>query len=502
VAVAAGGCVVPTARWAAPTSGRVVSPSAAASPGVSVAPAQWQPCPDAWRGVLSSRPANVSFDCASVRVPQDWAQPGNGQTFDIALVRGRATAQRDRVGALVLNPGGPGVSGFNYAVYRSTALPAELTRRFDIVGFDPRGVGRSAGVKCFSDADLDATFGADPDPVTQAVFDETVALARRLAQECGARYGDSLRLYSTEQTARDIEAVRIAIGEPKLTYLGYSYGTLLGAVYAHLFPASVRAFVLDGAVDPTLDSVAASENQARGFELAFSNFVTWCDSTPTECPIGPESHGAVVKALQDARSSPVPGKGRTATAGWVFTAVVAALYNRNGWHALGVALDALRKGQPQPVFDLADTYADRRPDGHYSNLFDANAAIGCTDSDSTPGVERIRTLQSEWRAKYPMFGAALALNLICAQWPGKHDPYPSGPATGAPPIVVIGTVGDPATPYAQARTLANLLGVGTLVTWQGDGHTAFPKTACVRDAVDRYLIDVKVPPAGLTCPPQ
>ena len=491
------GCVEPNARWASPRSGRTSS----ASPGASspTATVQWSPCPDVWKGTLDKAPANVTYDCGTLKVPQDWAAPDGGKTFDLALVRARAAGQRDRVGSLLINPGGPGAEGIGYAVYRSVFLPAEIVRRFDIVGFDPRGVGKSAPVKCFSDADLDANFSADPDPVSDEAFANAVAIARRLAQACGEKFGDLLRLYSTEQTARDMDAIRAAVGDRQLTYLGYSYGTLLGAVYAQLFPKNVRALVLDGAVDPTLPSETSAEQQAQGFELAFDNFVKWCAATKDRCPIAPDARAAVLKALKDARSTPVRENGRVATAGWVFTAIVSSLYSQAGWPILANAIDQLAKGRATGVFLLADSYADRGQDGHFSNLFDANATINCTDDDHPDTVERIRTLQSQWRAKYPLFGAPIALNLICAQWPGKHDPYPAGPATGAPPIVVVGTTGDPATPYEQSFALARMLGVGKVVTWRGEGHTAYPKTSCVTDAVNRYLVDLKVPADNLTC---
>ncbi|MEV4135388.1 alpha/beta hydrolase [Dactylosporangium sp. NPDC049742] len=480
---------------------RLDRPAAAptTSSGVKVEPAQWKPCPDVYKGIFSSPPQNVKYDCATVKVPQDWHNPEGSGTFDVAMVRGRSTTQRDRVGSLFINPGGPGASGVEYAVYRSVYLPAEVVRRFDVIGFDPRGIGRSSPVKCFSDADLDANFGIDPDPQTDAAFGESVALTRRLAQSCGDKYGDKLRFYSTEQTARDMDALRAAVGEQQMTYLGYSYGTLLGAVYAQLFPKNVRAFVLDGAVDPTLSMQDSAEKQAAGFEHAFDNFTTWCKANVTACPIGPDPRAVVTKAIADARTSPVQGKGRNATAGWVFTAVVSSLYSESGWRVLAQAMQDLRNGKPEKMFQLADSYAERDPEGKYTNMFDANAAVGCADSDDTPTVEQARALQPQWRQKYPLFGGALALNLICAQWPGKRDPYPAGVATGSAPIVVIGTLGDPATPYEQAPALAKMLGVGTLITWKGEGHTAYPKTGCVIDAVNRYLIDLRVPPAELTC---
>ncbi|MEV6928604.1 alpha/beta hydrolase [Dactylosporangium sp. NPDC051485] len=508
-AVLLAGCTVPDPQWTQPTSGRPLhAPSAQAggpggpasqSGGLDIPAAAWKPCPDAYKDVFPTAPENTKFDCATVKVPQDWAHPKDSGTFDIAMVRGRSTSQRDRVGSLFINPGGPGGSGWDYGVYRSVYLPAEILRRFDIIGFDPRGIGRSSPVKCFSDADLDQNFGLDPDPATDAGYQQTVALTRKLAQSCGEKYGDKLRLFSTEQAARDMDALRAAVGERQLTYLGYSYGTLLGAVYAQLFPKNVRALVLDGAVDPTLSAQASAEKQAAGFELAFSNFSKWCAANAPSCPIAPDARAVVMKAIADARVSPVKGAGRDATAGWVFTAVVSSLYSESSWRLLAQAMQDLRNGKPDKMFRLADAYAERDAEGHYSNMFDANSAVNCADSDDVPSVEQSRTLEAQWREKYPLFGGPLALNLICSQWPGKHDPYPTGPATGSAPIVVIGTLGDPATPYEQAPALAKMLGVGTLVTWKGEGHTAYPQTGCIIDAVNRYLIDLRVPPQGTTC---
>jgi pimeloyl-ACP methyl ester carboxylesterase len=387
------------------------------------------------------------------------------------------------------------------AYYLAQGLPNDIVWRFDIVGFDPRGVGRSSPVKCFSDADMDANFGADPDPVSQADFDALVALARKLAQACGTKYGDTLQYFSTVQAARDMDAIRAAVGDEKLSYLGYSYGTLLGATYAQLFPKNVRALVLDGAVDPTLPSVASSEGQAKGFERAFTNFATWCRTAGAECPIAPDARAAVIAALDQARTAPATGAGgRKAAAGWVFTAVVSALYSESRWPALAAAIANVRRGDPRLVFELADSYAERDDDGKYSNLFDANLAVNCADDDKSITVAEARRLQGEWRVKYPLFGASLALNLICAQWPGKRDPYPTGKADGAPPILVVGTKGDPATPYEQTPALATMLGVGTVLTWDGEGHTAYPQTRCITTAVNDYLINLTVPPAGQTCP--
>jgi pimeloyl-ACP methyl ester carboxylesterase len=445
----------------------------------------------------------VTYECATIAVPRDWAAgAASPETFDIALLRARTSGQRDRLGSLIVNPGGPGASGVDLAVYLSVGLPADVTRRFDIVGFDPRGVGRSSQVKCMSDADLDTNFGYEPDPVSQAAFDGAVALAKKLGATCAAKYGDMLQLFSTEQAARDMDAVRASVNDPKITYLGYSYGTLLGATYAQLFPKTIRALVLDGAEDPKQDFIASSESQAKGFERAFGNFATWCRGNASKCPLAPDARAAVTSAMEAARTSPIRGGGgREASAGWIFTAVVSSLYTQDGWSALAKAIADLGRGDAGAVFKLADSYAERDSSGHYTNLFDANAAVDCADTDEKMSVEQVRSLQSQWRTKYPLFGAPLAIGLLtCAEWPGKRDPYPTGPADGAPPIVVIGTTGDPATPYEQTPKLADMLGVGVVLTWQGEGHTAYPETRCITQAVNAYLIDLKVPPKGVTCP--
>lgn len=484
----------------------------------------WRPCPETARELVGRTAPDMRYDCAKIAVPRNWAAPpapgatatggatalpGSGETFEIALLRARSSKQRDRIGSLVINPGGPGGSGVDTAVYLSFGpglggLPDQVTERFDIVGFDPRGVARSSPVKCISDADLDATFGAVPDPVSQADFDDQVTVNRRVGSACGAKYGPQLSLYATEQAARDMDAVRAAVGDEKLTYLGYSYGTLLGATYAQLYPRNVRALVLDGAVDPAQDLIAGSESQAKGFERAFDNFGRWCAANAGTCPIAPDARQTLTDALAKAQASPVRGPdGRAATPGWIFYAVISSLYSQAQWPELAQSLDRLAEGDPQGVFRLADAYAGRDADGHYSNLFDANLAVNCADGTEKPSLARIRQLQSQWRQRYPLFGPALAVGMLsCTQWPARPDPFPTGPATGAPPILVVGTTGDPATPYEQTPKLAAMLGVGRVLTWEGEGHTAYPQTTCVNDAVDRYLIDLRVPPAGVRCPPQ
>jgi pimeloyl-ACP methyl ester carboxylesterase len=499
------GCTVPVIS---PDAGNNAAPGDQPAPAASGEPA-WRSCPEVPRQLVGRGASGMKYDCATIKVPQDWSNAGNGQTFDVALIRVRSDKQHDRIGSLLVNPGGPGASGVNLAVYLSfgsafQGIPDEVTQRFDIVGFDPRGVDRSSPVECISDAQLDESFGYVPDPQTQAQFDGLVDLNRSIGQECGAKYADKLKLFSTVQTAKDMDAIRAAVGDQKTTYLGYSYGTLLGATYAQLFPQNVRALVLDGAVDPRQGFAAGSESQAKGFALAFDNFAKWCDATPARCPIAPDAKAAVTTQIDKAEVSPVTGAGgRKATSGWVFYAVISSLYTQSGWQALGSAIKQLEGGNPAEVFQLADAYAEREPNGTYSNLFDANIAVNCADQKTVPDVNQVRTLQGQWRSSVPLFGAPLAVGMLtCAVWPGGHDPYPTGPATGSAPILVVGTTGDPATPYAQAPALANMLGVGRLLTWEGEGHTAYPQTGCVTQAVDAYLLNLTVPPEGKRCPPQ
>jgi pimeloyl-ACP methyl ester carboxylesterase len=297
-----------------------------------------------------------------------------------------------------------------------------------------------------------------------------------------------------------MDAIRAALGDTKLNYLGYSYGTLLGAVYAQLFPTRVRAMVLDGPIDPTAGPVAASQTQAQGFEHAFDEFAAWC--VQQRCRAGTNPRATVTGLIAAARTKPVRyADGRSATGGWILTAVAQALYTPNRWKLLGDAIGDLVNGNPGRVFQLADQYAGRDLGGHYSNEFDVFSTVECDDDPGTATVAQARSLQADWRAKYPLFGASAAVGLAsCVAWPAKRDPYPPGPAVGAPPIVVIGTTNDPATPYEQAAKLAGMLGVGQVLTWQGEGHTAYPQTDCLRRAVDGYLIRLAVPAIGLTCP--
>ena len=442
----------------------------------------------------------LSFGCGKIRVPLDYRSPST-KAIDVFLVRARLGGQQKRIGSLVVNPGGPGGSGVDAAIGLALSLPTDLLRRFDVVGFDPRGVGLSSPVDCIPDQLKERSIALDPDARTAAAYQVQLQVVKEISKACAGRYGDDLQHYNTEATARDLDLVRQAVGDPKLTYLGYSYGTRLGSVYAHLFPKRVRALVLDGAVDPRAGEVAGAQLQAAGFEKAFDQFAAECRARLAACLIGPDPRATVMRLIDKARQTPVPGpRGRKATAGHVLLAVVSALYDRGTWAELESAIAEANSGVANGVLALADAYSQRAANGEFSNLSDANTAINCADTKEKVPDATVRKTLTAWRTKYPMFGSALALGLLtCQQWAAPRQPLPAVRAAGAPPLLVIGTVNDPATPYASAQVLARTLASGRLLTWRGEGHTAYPKTPCVTAAVNAYLISLTAPAAGASC---
>ncbi len=503
VAVVATLLVAACTTPATPATG-LTPPSGTPSAGTAL---DWAPCQSEALKVSGNFPHNLQATCATVTVPADWrtakdGKPSDGKTFGIALVKIHATADTHPKGAVLTNPGGPGGSGFDFAIQVAGRM-TDLLANFDLIGFDPRGVKRSNPVKCFSDSDLDAYYDYDPDPVSDASYQGLVGLDQRMDDACTSKYGKDLALFSTEQSARDIDAIRIGLGEDKINYLGFSYGTLLGATYAQLFPTKIRAMTLDGAVDPTESFQDAAEGQAKGFERAFTDFTAWCKAHPVDCPISADPHKAVVDAINTARTKPVTGAdGRKASPGLVFLAVTASLYSEDAWSAMAQSIADLKTGDSRILFLLADSYSERDDNGTYSNTTDAFNTVECTDG-TAPTVDQDRALQAQWRAKYPLFGASLATGMLnCSEWSGPKDPFPTGPAKGAPPIIVVGTTGDPATPYESTAKLASMLGVGTVLTWDGEGHTAYLSSDCIRSAVNKYFVDLTVPSPGTTCPAQ
>jgi pimeloyl-ACP methyl ester carboxylesterase len=420
-------------------------------------------------------------------------------------VRAVAAGQQNKIGSLVVNPGGPGGSGADAAVGLALRLPKQVLQRFDIVGFDPRGVGLSTPVQCISPELKDEVIATEPRPVSSQQLDEAFGLAKQVADDCAQQYGDALGTFNTVDTARDMDRIRQALGDEQLTYLGYSYGTTLGSTYAELFPDRVRALVLDAVVDPDATQVEDAEAQAAGLEKGFDRFAENCAGLIAGCPLGRDPRGYVEAVIAKAQRDPIPssesGETRRATPGVVMTAVVAALYDTESWPQLAQSLAAARNGDAAGVLTLADTYTGRNDDGSYSNVVDANLAVNCADTDEEFTRAQVSGLVADWNGKYPLFGADAALSLYtCSAWDAPRTPLPDRDAQGSAPILVVGTQGDPVTPLPGAVDMAQDLASGVLLTWQGSGHTAYPKTDCVTAAVDAYLIDLTAPLDGLTCP--
>jgi pimeloyl-ACP methyl ester carboxylesterase len=443
------------------------------------------------------------FECAKLAVPLDYATPV-GDDIELSVIRLKARG-RDRIGSVVLNPGGPGGSGVEFARQAQALLPGEILDRFDVVSFDPRGVASSSPVDCFDDAQMDRLVHADPTPDSPAERRELFDVSKQFANACQERSARLLPHVGTLDAAKDMDVLRAALGDKKLTYVGFSYGTLLGARYAEQFPTHIRALVLDGALDPTLTNREISLAQAVGFEKALESFLADCERQG--CAFA--SHGGAEKAFDElmrrVEAHPLDGDaGRELGPSEALFGVAAALYSPEfGWPVLRGALEsAYSAGDGLGLMSLFDNLVERDHDGHFSNSIEAQSAVNCLDGEYAKDESAYDADAKAFAKKAPRFGEAIAYGpVVCAYWPVPPVTKP-GPvhANGAPPIVVVGTTRDPATPYAWSVALAKQL-PGTLVTYDGDGHTAYGyhRNACVERVVDAYLISLAVPKAGTRC---
>ena len=448
-----------------------------------------------------------SFECATLRVPLDYAHP-QGTAIELALLRVPAKNQSKRLGSLVINPGGPGGSGIEYAAAAPFVISRPVLDRYDIVGFDPRGVGKSQPVDCVTDEQMDAYLAADGSPDNAAEEQQLLRISRAFAAGCKARSGDLLGHVSTVDAARDMDVLRSALGDKQLTYLGKSYGTFLGATYAGLFPQRVGRVVLDGAIDPTLSARDLGLEQAKGFEVALRAFIDDCVRRP-DCPLG-TSVSAAYKTLDtflaqvDRRPLPTSDDKRELTQALALTGIVMPLYVKEYWPRLRTALQfALADHDGTRLLSMADEYAERSPDGHYrTNSGEAILAVNCLDRPDIRSVADAEREQPAFEKASPRFGAFILWgSLACAEWPIKATGKPGAiHAKGAKPIVVVGTTRDPATPYSWAKRLAAELDSGVLVTRDGDGHTGYMQgNACVDRAVNDFFLTGQPPKNGLRC---
>lgn len=486
-ASAAGGSAsaVPPASASVPASAPPSEP-----PEPIVAGARWTDC-------------GGGFTCAEVRVPRDHAAPTEGY-LNISMIRAAAREPDERIGSLFTNPGGPGASGVEFVRDGLSSFPDEIRERFDIVGFDPRGVNSSTAIRCIDN--LDGHAALDPSPDDAAELNELVDAAEAYAKACARRNDTTLAYLSTDAVARDLDLLRASVGDDALTYLGFSYGTLIGARYAELFPDRIRAMALDGGIDPSLDLGTFRAGQAKAFEGALRRFLEDC-AARTRCDFheGGDSVRAFDRVMAAIDREPIPAPllndGRLVGPGHAWTAVLAALYSESYWPILATALAEAKDGDGSLMLVISDPYRGRKSNGSYSNLQDAYVANICLDYPAPADVEAFSGWAAELDEAAPHFAQFVAYNdLICSFWavPPQGMPHRVS-APGASPIVVIGSTGDPATPYAWSVSLAEQLESGVLITREGEGHTGYGDSLCVQDAVDAYLIELTVPEDGLTC---
>ncbi len=451
--------------------------------------------------------ASATARCAWLEVPIDYANPATGTT-KLRLLK--VPASEKSQGSLLVNPGGPGGSAVDYANMADFIVSGQVRRSFDIVGFDPRGVGHSEPIVCLDPPQVDQMLGMDPTPDDQAEFDQLERTATDFGKACESKYPKILGHVSTVDAAKDMDILRGALGQEKLTYLGKSYGTFLGATYAGLFPQRVGRLVLDGAIAPDLSNEQMNLGQAVGFETATRAYVQQCVSEGN-CPLGGDLEAGMsalrelLKGL-DSRPVPVTGDPRVTqlTEGWASLGLARAMYDNTSWDSLTDALRQVKAGSGNKLFALAGEYADRRANGTYSgNIMQVISAVNCLDRGSKPqDFAQLQQLGQQFAQKAPTWGPFMVYgSTTCDHWPvpatGKPDKIA---AAGAAPIVVVGTTRDPATPYEWAQQLAGQLDSGRLITFDGDGHTAYMRSnSCVDSAVDAYLLQGKAPQDGLKC---
>jgi pimeloyl-ACP methyl ester carboxylesterase len=456
---------------------------------------------------LSWQSCDKGFECARLYVPFDYSRPA-GPRFSLPVVKLPAADPASRVGALVINPGGPGGSGVEYALgARSGEFTQEVLNRFDIVGFDPRGVGGSLpAVRCMTGPQLDTYFATNADPANAAQLATLISESKLYAAECARNAAALLPHMGTVNAAKDMDVLRAALGEHALTYLGKSYGTYLGASYAQQFPSKVRALVLDGAVDPKASGLQLDVTQAAGFESAFGQFAAWCASQQ-DCPLGNSASGAEAKVaglLSAATAHPLTnllGDAQPANGAMLETGIEAALYERPEWPLLKSALSGAFGGDGTILLEIADSLLERNPNGTYSNLADAELSVDCVDRPWPRTVSAYAAAAAAAAKAAPLFGASNVWgSLPCAYWPVPPAALNIRAAV-APPILVVGDLHDPATPYQWAVNLSRDLASGVLLGWNGEGHTSyFQGSSCVDSIVDSYLISLHVPRSGTVCP--
>jgi pimeloyl-ACP methyl ester carboxylesterase len=451
------------------------------------------------------------FECAELRVPIDYDDLSVG-TFRISVLRAAAQDQDNRLGSIVVNPGGPGGSGVDYAYNADYIFSPEITDVYDVVGFDPRGVAMSEPISCFTPEELDENFAADSKPDNEEEITATLEESEAFAKKC-AENTENLEHFTTAETARDMDILRAALGEKKLNYVGKSYGTYLGTLYANIFPDKVGRFVLDGAVDPNIPMKEQNLAQAIGFEKALTAFVKDC-ATQSDCPFTgtpAQAQATIIATLQAAATTPLPqknpadGDDRIITESIIVIGMASSLYDDvDGWPKLRQAFAESAQNYGDTFLQLADEYTGRNPDGTFrSNDFDSGAVIDCLDWQDRRTVDQFKADAQEFATKAPVFGPYIAFSGVHCRFfpqPSTQRAPDSLTTIKTAPIIVIGTIRDPATPYSWSVSLAKIFTGSRLISLDADGHTGHGRgSACVDDAVDAFLLKGTLPSANLSC---
>lgn len=447
--------------------------------------------------------------CADIEVPADWSNP-SGERLKLAIAYRKADNET-ALGSVIFNPGGPGSSGVDWIKNSATQIgTTNLRANFNLVGFDPRGVGASEPkITCLDAKNTDEFLYSDSEfgIGTDRDIAATRASIKEFTDACLANTGPNLQFVDTASAAKDLDVIRAVFGDKKINYLGFSYGTFLGTMYAELFPKRVGSMVLDGAIDPTVSEDAQNISQLVGFDRALKNYLTSCLESQ-DCPFSGSLQNAerqIQQLLLSIEKKPLTTDSERDLTIWsAITGIIMPLYGQSWWPTLTEAFAEAKRGDGTILLALADTYNDRLEDGSYdSNMLEANIAISCLDGRQSADAESIAAqnklvLQtSSTFGRYWQFGA-----LTCEQWPFPVAARPSEfAAKGSAPILVIGTTGDPATPYEQAVALANeVLENAQLVTFNGEGHTAYGlESKCINRTVDNYFIKNVVPSEDPDC---
>ena len=444
--------------------------------------------------------ATGAFECGYLDVPFDYDEPGAG-TFSLYMVRRLADSPATRIGSMLVNPGGPGFGGSSVAEQAEWYLSSSLLERFDVIGWDPRGTGKSTpAVDCIDD--YDRYFGIDSPPNDEAAKQAMVDLTQEFVDECVERNGEMLKYISTESSARDMDSIRRALGEEQITYFGFSYGSELGATWVTLFPDTVRAAVFDGASDPNASGFDQAMSQLKGFEQQLDAFLADCAKRST-CAIynGGKPAALFDKLVKDIDTKPIATTaGRTpVTQGVFYTAVVQAMYSNTLWPVLESALAQAVQGNGAGLLRLYDDYYQRKTDGTYGNELEAFLAISCLDDPEGSTVADVDADVPKFAAAAKRLGENFGYGYACALWPYRVSDRVEVTGAGAGPIVVIGTTGDAATPLASTRKAAANLEDGILIVVEADRHTGYGLNACVINRVDTYLLELKTPDNETYC---